>query len=296
MAESIITDKAMQARPGPRDLWLVDSGARGEGRLVGRVTPAGERRLYFRYTDSSGVQVRLLLGGYDPRGDASATFTVQQARDKARSLSAIYRSGIRDLREHLAQQHDDAQQAKADEKSAEAEQARLDASERERQITVRTLFERWRAVDLQPQLRADGKRVGRKDGGQYALEQFERHVFGAVGDRFITDVRKADLMAILDGIKASGRLRTCNDLLANLKQMIEFAVTRDIVDRSRLAVSSSPGTLNISNPPPMIDFIEALQNLRSAWQVEVILGGKGVITVMNSGHWSFRPAARLAYR
>jgi len=240
MADAIISDRAMQARPGPNDKWLIESGARGAGRLVGRITPAGERRLYFRYAGSAG-QVRLLIGTYDARGYGNVNFTVQQARDKAREWSALYRSGIRDLREHFAQQRAQQQQAEANARRA-AEVARRKAEEREqaaalereRRITVRALFGRWQSVELQPRIGADGKRIGRKDGGQYTTDQFDRYIFPALGDRAIADVRKADLLAILDTVKAEGKLRTANVLLADLKQMFRFALAREIVERNPL--------------------------------------------------------------
>lgn len=241
MAETIITDKAMQGRPGGVDRWLVEAGARGFGRLVGRITPAGERRFYYRYTDSRGDQVRLLLGPYDPRGSGEHTFTVQQARSRAQEWSALYRSGIRDLREHFAQQRADVEQAEIDAKLAEeadrlaaAAQARLAAVEQERRLSLRQLFERWCAVELQPHRRADSKRAGRKDGGQYTRDQFERHVFPSLGARAATDIRKSDLLAILDKVKSEGKLRTCNVLLSDLKQMFAFALAREIVERSPL--------------------------------------------------------------
>lgn len=234
MADAIISDKAMQAKPEAADKWLIDAGARGAGRLVGRITPSGERRFYFRYSGSNGQQVRLLIGQYDQRGNGESTFTVQQARDKARDLSTLYRSGVKDLREHFAQQLADAReaaQAARDQAAAEKKAADL---ERERRITVCALFDRWCLVDLKPHTRADGKRAGRKDGGQYSREQFQRHVFPSIGDIAVADVRKTDVMTILDALKSDGKLRTCNVLLADLKQMFAFALGRDIIERNPL--------------------------------------------------------------
>jgi integrase len=83
-------------------------------------------------------------------------------------------------------------------------------------------------------VRADGKRAGRKDAGQYTRKQFERHIFPMLGDRAAVDVRKADVLAILDSVKAAGKLRTCNVLLADLKQMFAFALAREIIERNPL--------------------------------------------------------------
>ncbi|WP_233259233.1 tyrosine-type recombinase/integrase [Rubrivivax albus] len=231
MAE--ITSQWMQGSPGTADKWLCESFARGHGAFLGRITKAGERRFYYRYTGSSG-QVRLLIGPYGGRGDGRTTFTVAQARDKARELAALYRSGVRDLREHLETEAK-ARQAAAQEELDRIETARvLAAQEAERNITVTALFAQWQAAELQPRSRTDGRRTGRKDGGQSVRWMFERRVFPVIGHRPVTDVRKAGLMTILDTARAEGRRRTANVLLAELKQMFRFALVREMIERNPL--------------------------------------------------------------
>ena len=115
------------------------------------------------------------------------------------------------------------------------ERAKGELQALERRVSMRKLFDQWCKVDLQPHLRADGKRAGRKDGGAYTKEQFERRVFPKLGEVAAADVGKADLMEILDSAKAAGKLRTCNVLLADLKQMFAFALAREIVERNPLA-------------------------------------------------------------
>lgn len=264
----------MQARPKAEDAWLIESGARGDGVLVGRISPAGARSFYYRYTGSTGQRVRLPIGGFDPKGDGNVTFTVAQARDKARDLTALYRAGTRDLREHFVQQRRDAELADADARRA-AETARREAEEREvaaalqreRRISVRALFDRWVKVELQARVGADGKRIGRKDGGKYTSEQFGRYVFPALGDRAITDVAKADLMVILDGVKAAGKLRTANVLLADLKQMFRFAQAREVVERNPLDTVTkrdAGGTDTLRERVLTVDEIAALAKLMPA--------------------------------
>jgi integrase len=106
--------------------------------------------------------------------------------------------------------------------------------EAQRRLTARDLFDRWVATDLQPRLRADGKRAGRKDGGKFTRDQFSRRVFPKIGRMAIEDVKRSDLMAILDNAKQEGKLRTANVLLADLKQMLRFALARDVVMRNPL--------------------------------------------------------------
>lgn len=104
----------------------------------------------------------------------------------------------------------------------------------ERRIGIRALFERWAAIDLAPRLTADGRRLGRKDGGSSTRAQFERRIFPRIGDSAAEDVRRGDLLALLDSAKAEGKLRTANVLLSDLKQMFRFALARDIVQRNPL--------------------------------------------------------------
>ena len=113
-----------------------------------------------------------------------------------------------------------------------------DELEQQRRLTVEQVFERWAATELAPHIGGDGKRVGRKDGGQYVREQFERRVFATLGNIAVMDVRKADILVILDAVKAEGKLRTANMLLADLKQMFRFAAERDFIEHSPIELIS----------------------------------------------------------
>lgn len=236
-----ITDKGMQAHAKPVDQWLTESLGKGSGALLGRITPGGSRIFYYRYFGSRG-QVRLPIGPYDPKGDGSAGFTVAQARMQARRW-AVFRAeqGVTDLREYLDQQRQDRLIAESDARAA-AEAARRHADvEAQRQaeaaarrLTVRALFDQWRRVELTPQSLADGSRKGRKDGGEWVLRSFERRVFPTLGAVAAEDVRRADLLAVLDDAKLDGRLRTANVLLTDLRQMFRFAAEREIVQRNPL--------------------------------------------------------------
>lgn len=227
-----ITDKGMQAKASASDTWLTQPFMRGAGVFVGRITPSGERLFYFRYTDSKGKRPFLPIGPYHPKGVDG--LTLAQAYDKAAGLSDLYRSGVRDLREHFAQQAEAQRTAEALALQQASDQVAADALARERRITVRQLFERWASVELKPHTRADGRRTGRKDGGDYTRLQLERRIFPTLGNVAAAEVRKADLLAILDSVKADGKLRTANVLLADLKQMFRFALVREVVERNPL--------------------------------------------------------------
>ena len=99
----MINDKSMQATPTDSDQWLTEPFGKGNGALLGRISPAGARVFYYRYAGTTG-QVRLPIGPYGPKGDGKSSYTVAQARARASQWSAIRRdNGIVDLREHFAQ-------------------------------------------------------------------------------------------------------------------------------------------------------------------------------------------------
>lgn len=236
-----VTDRGMQAKPGSKDAWLLQPFSRGAGVFVGRITPAGERLFYFRYTASNGQRIRFPIGSYHPKGHAGG-MTVADAFQRAAALSQLYTSGIKDLREHFeAQTATAAAELEARRAAAAAETQKLEAEaaaaalEAERRLTVRQLFTRWQQTDLQPRTLADGTREGRKDGGAYVLAQFERHVFPSIGSKAAADLTRQDLMALLDARKAAGTLRTANVLFSDLRQMLSFAVDREIIPVNPLA-------------------------------------------------------------
>jgi integrase len=227
-----ITDKAMQGKAGPADIWLTQPFMRGAGVFVGRITPSGERLFYFRYTDSKGGRPFLPIGAYHPKGGAG--FSLAAAYAKASELSAVYRSGVKDLREYLAQQEEDRARAAVAARAADEDRQRVAELEAQRRITVRQLFDLWQRAELTPSRLADGTRTGRKDGGAWVLASFERRVFPAVGQHQASEVRRSELLAILDECKAGGARRTANVLLADIRQMFRFAAEREIVPKNPL--------------------------------------------------------------
>lgn len=165
--------------------------------------------------------------------------SLKALRDERDKLATELRSGVDPIERRTAEK------LEADAKRVEAVaelRNRLDAAkaaelEQQRRLTVRDLFERWATTQLQPHIRADGKRTGRKDGGKYVRDQFERHVFPRIGNMIATDVRKADLLAVLDAQTSAGKMRTANVLLADLKQLFDFATDREITASNPLATT-----------------------------------------------------------
>jgi integrase len=178
---------------------------------------------YLRTTDpATGATQWHRMFPDDPQGGYPHK-SLANARDEAERLWSLRSQGLdpRAERRRLIEQ-----------RKQEEEAARLDAA---RRLTVRQLFDRWRETELQPRLRADGKRTGRKDGGQYVFEQFGRHVFPTIGEIALENLRKTELLSVLDAQVSAGKLRTANVLLADLKQMLDFALERELIVANPLA-------------------------------------------------------------
>jgi len=177
---------------------------------------------YLRLTEpATGAQQWQRMFPEDPFGGYPHRSLID-ARVEAKRLCDVRSQGTDPRAQRL--------QLIADRRRANLEKAAAE----QRQVTVRALFERWRAVDLRPQIGADGKRIGRKDGGEYVFAQFERRVFPKIGHLAAEQIKRGDLLELLDAVKSEGKLRTANMLLTDLKQMFRFALARDLVLRNPL--------------------------------------------------------------
>ena len=128
-----VTDRQMRSTPQSQDKWFSESLIYRHGSLVGRVTPSGERLFYFRYVNSSAKQINYPIGTY-LLGDGG--MTVDVAKDEARKLAELHKSGIKDIREYLEEQAQKAREAELEaerqkQAEAEAERARLEAERQE---------------------------------------------------------------------------------------------------------------------------------------------------------------------
>lgn len=232
---ALITDKGMQTSPTDTDQWLTESLARGNGAFLGRITPNGSRTFYYRYKGTTG-QVRLPIGPFNPKGDGKASFTVAQARTRALAWSALRRDkGILDLREYLENSQSLEQERLAAELRQQQEAAKQAQLENKRLLSVNQLFERWRTTSLQPRIGADGRREGRKDGGKLAAQQFERYVAPKLGSKLLRDLTRADFIDLLDEQRNAGRHRTAQMMWADLRQMLTFALDRQLITADPLS-------------------------------------------------------------
>jgi integrase len=180
-----------------------------------------------------------LIGEYSGI-EKTGYFTVKQARDMAGAWSKLIAPTSedqtpvpnRDLRAHFARKNDDQLREIAAIAEIRAQRDVQRQEDNRRKITLQTVFDQWRETDLKQRKRADGKRSGRKDNGNYVFEQFSRHVFPTLAHVPMLAITRQDVWAILDAQKAANKMRTANVLLADLKQLFRFAAEREIIPAS----------------------------------------------------------------
>lgn len=68
--------------------------------------------------------------------------------------------------------------------------------------------------------------------GETAKRELNRHVVSVWGDRDIHDIKKRDVIDLLDGIADSGRVVSANRVRAYLNKFLNWCVERDIIDQS----------------------------------------------------------------
>lgn len=190
MAEKLLTDAKVRAARGSEKERLLSDGSG----LFLRVRATGKDWLFIYSME--GKRRKQGLGSYPE-------VTLERAREKA-SLS---RSAVADGKDAI----NATAQAKKAQKAAEAALAA--------RMTVRQLFEAWFSAQV----------VTHKDGGDRVKRIVEKDVLPTMGDRFADEVTRADVMRLLDRLKARGLRRSVNVLLQILRQMFWYGLAREII-------------------------------------------------------------------
>lgn len=187
------------AKPGDKDVYLRD----GDG-LELRVFPSGRRAWQFRYRVGDKRRV-LSMGSLE-------LLTLKQARDKALDARRLLEQGI-DPVDHARE--------KTEEVQATREAARI-ALESKRSFE-KTVGE-WAELALSR----------RKDGGKELLRRFDKDVMPYIGEKELGQIRRADLLAILDRITQRGANVLANHVFGDLRQFFNWCDARELIDKHPL--------------------------------------------------------------
>lgn len=239
MTRPNITAKELNSKPSDSDIWLYETIIWGHGSLAARITPSGERLFYFVYMNSQKKREVHALGTYD-RDGANGLLTLTEARAKATQLATLHKSGIRDIKAyfdaeeaHRKAQHD-AEMARLAKEKAEAEAEILRLNQR---MTVRELFEEWIRLEVSR----------RKDGGAEVRRMFEKDVLPLLGERVVEDIRKGDVMQVVDALAERGVKRMSKLIFSMIRQMFNFAVERDYIEANPTAAINKSKVFGADN-------------------------------------------------
>jgi integrase len=189
------------AAPREKDAFLWDSELKGFGL---KVTPAGARVYVVQYrTGGRGTSTkRITIGRH------GAPWTPEQARRKAKAILGAVASGG----------------DPAAEKRAERQEQKAPKN------TVRAVAEAWLKRD-----QASNRRVGE------VRRILDHDILPAWGQRPIADIRKRDVIELIDGIADRGSLVMANRTLAAVRRMLNWAAGRDIIEANPAAFVEKPG-------------------------------------------------------
>jgi integrase len=142
---------------------------------------------------------------------------------KYQSLGTYPDVGLADARALVEQRRRDLRDkgTALDSPTVAARAARAEAVQKaEKRLTVEKLHTRWLRQDVAPD---------RRDGGESIAKQFRNHVLPTLGDREAETVTRADVLVVLDALKANGKKRTANTVLQYMRRMYEWGHLRALV-------------------------------------------------------------------
>ncbi len=172
--------------------------------LMVRVRTSGKKTFSFRY--SLGKRTRVLK-----IGDAEFV-TLQEARRLANIAKSLIAQGICPVEQAEREAEEKALKEKAEREVALS------------LVTFSQAIERWGVLDLSK----------RKDKGAEPLRAIRRDFYPSLGDRDLKDIKKADLLKVLDAVVERGSRVMANKLLTDIKQFYRWAYDRDLVESEPL--------------------------------------------------------------
>ena len=188
-----LTDRLIKTLRPPASGRLVVADSEAQG-LSLRITPTGAKSWLVRFQLPRQPQTACVVGPYP-------AISLAEARERARDIVTAAKKG-RDL--------------PVEEKRIEAERQKAAATSR----TVRQLaaeFVENHCKAHQKHWRDDELRL-------------RNHVLGPIGDRAATDIRRADIVELLDDLEHKKKLRQqVNRVRAVLSSMFKYACEREIV-------------------------------------------------------------------
>ncbi len=187
-------------------------------RLFLRVRPDGSKSWQYVY-QWDGARVKMTLTAH----------TLAEVRAQAQRFNDWLDIGIRQSNGSYIKTSPKHKLEADDQRAREeehAERMRLDRErlEAESRMKVSQLFELWERLGLAD--RSDTAEIRR---------MFYKDVIPAIGHFFVEDIRKSDIIKILNDILERGVKRMAKMMLSLMRQMFRFAVDQDIIENDPTA-------------------------------------------------------------
>ncbi|PWV64915.1 integrase [Plasticicumulans acidivorans] len=198
MAAKRLTDAAVRALKPKAERYTVAEGA-GFGLMV---YPNGAKSWLLRYTAADGRRRPMILGSYP---DMSLT----DARAAAAAARAQLAAGADPL----------------DQRRETRDATRAQAIEQRRAPTLAEAFADYMALNVRPRLRRP--QAIERDIGAYVLPE--------LGTLKLADLRRVDVLVVLDGIRARGALHQAEMVRSRFATFLNWCAERDLIEASPIA-------------------------------------------------------------
>lgn len=198
MVAKRLTDAAVRAFKPKAERYTVAEGA-GFGLMV---YPNGAKSWLLRYTAADGRRRPMVLGSYP---DMSLT----DARAAAAAARAQLTAGADPL----------------DHRREARQSLQAQAIERRRAPTLAEAFADYLALSVRPRLKRP--QAIERDIGAYVLPE--------LGPLKLADMRRRDVLAVLDGIRARGAMHQAEMVRSRLSTFLNWCVDRELLDANPIA-------------------------------------------------------------
>ncbi|EME68611.1 phage integrase family protein [Paramagnetospirillum caucaseum] len=203
-----LTDRYLQTVKAP-EAGRVEIGDTEAPGLFLRITATGVMSWCVRYCPKGGKQARATIGIYRTPGSSDPVVSLSDARTRAKDISAHAARGV-DL---LARE--------------DAEKASAVAADEITNRTMRVVVAEYIEKHCKPNQRR----------WKLTERMFEAHVLPKLGDKPVSELRRADVIELLDDMQHKGGLTAqVNRVHAQIKAALNFAAEREYIDANPAAV------------------------------------------------------------
>lgn len=182
-----------RAKPKAKEYLLGDGGG-----LYLRVRPAGEKDWLFKYS-FAGKRCKIGLGSL-------RNVSLKTARVEADRACELVAKSIDPQMDRIR---------RVDEESSALEAIKNN----QQKMTVLDLFDEWFIAEA----------ASRSDSGKEVMRTFSKDVLPEIGAHYAEDVRRIDVIKILDKVKQRGVMVMTRNMLGDIRQMFNYALLREYI-------------------------------------------------------------------